>query len=179
MSKFITQQFQWRATSTAEKDVEVKAKRARKSPPDASVDAAKISGYCTEFLVRKLLLGKLAHEPCDIDWASITVTEFTRYCTDQAHALDSCPTEWSAEDLSMFLFGRKGWAIFASYFSCQLKNLLSDPDTRDESEIAEVTEVLASKAWLKACRQRHATVGIAGHPLDLYNSLKSKEDSDF
>ena len=115
----------------------------------------------------------------DIDWASITVTEFARYCPDQADALDSCPTEWSAEDLSMFLFGRKGWAIFASYFSCQLKTLLSDPDTRDESEIAEVTKVLASKAWLKACRQRHATVGIAGHPLDLYNSLKSKEDSDF
>ena len=179
MSKSITQQFQWRATSTAEKDVEVKVKRARKSPPEASLDAARISGYCREFLVRKLLLDKLAHEPCDIDWASITVTEFTRYCPDQAHALDSCPTEWSAEDLSMFLFGRKGWAIFASYFSCQLKTLLSDPDTRDESEIAEVTEVLASDAWLEACRQRHATVGIAGHPLDLYNSLKSKKDSDF
>ena len=99
LSKSITQQFQWRARSTDEKDVEVKVKRARKSPPEASFDAAKISGYCMEFLVRKLFLDKLAHEPCDIDWASITVTEFARYCPDQAHALDSCPTEWSVEDL--------------------------------------------------------------------------------
>jgi len=53
-----------------------------------------------------------------VDWDKMTVDDLSRLFPDQGKHLDDFPEQWSAAQLSKFLFDRADLAIFASCYSC-------------------------------------------------------------
>ena len=143
--------------------------RARLSDEELSAAVPSWEGtyeYCHAFLRRKLILAQmmatLLHQR-RVDWADVTLETIKASPPDQSKVIDMFPRQWSAADLSQFLFERTDWAIFVPLFGCLFKEVCDK--MRVEEQVLE--ELVASPEFGEVAAQHLELHGIAGHPYTL------------
>ena len=89
-------------------------------------------GYVRKCTDRKLMLLVLAAGSTDRGgWSTATAKSLTSLLPDQHEFTSGIPEQWSAAEMSNFLFGREDWAVFASMWAC-LWNEVHDKHEDDE-----------------------------------------------
>ena len=119
------------------------------------------NGYVVTSLVRKVVLALLASGRASADWGSMSKAELEELCCDQHEFLKAFPEEWSAADVSNFVFGRGDWGMFVSLFACLMKDALKKIP---EGESGAALHCLASPTYGRAADEMRAQSGHAVHP---------------
>jgi hypothetical protein len=74
--------------------------------------------YKRHIVMRKIILAMVHHGHVKADWGDMSKNELCSFCCDERGHLAAFPDEWSAEEISEFLFGRGDLAMLASMWSC-------------------------------------------------------------
>ena len=76
------------------------------------------TGYVRKSIARKVAIGLMARGKAWMDWDKTTVADLSRLFPDSGLHLEDFPAQWSAAQLSVFLFDRDDLAVFASCYAC-------------------------------------------------------------
>ncbi len=123
---------------------------------------SKGDGYCAAFLARKLTVGLLAETGTDIDWGVVSLARLRLVSADQSSCLDSFPEDWTAKEVSEFIFGRPDWGIFVSAYNCLW--LEAAAGCRGPQALAKLLDAVASPAFASAVSLFAVGHGVSPHP---------------
>ena len=137
-------------------------KIAQRSPPVLSTLLK--NGYVRKSIVRKCAIGLQLFGKATIDWTQMKVGDLGLMFPDQGKHLEDFPSEWSAAHLSMFLFDRPDWPIFASCFACLWHDVSENYDEelvmaaarsgrleRQARELRKSTGHCCAPCWIVEC----------------------------
>ena len=131
------------------------------------------TGYCIDFLRRKLVSARLLQQNLHkCDWSSVSKDTLQRMSADAKHNLDSIPDTYNASDISCFFTGRADWGCFASVFPCLWGEVADKQSSADDA--ARALSLVKSKDFLRAVQSFRQTEGIAPHPAVAYRILLDK-----
>ena len=121
------------------------------------------SGYCIDFLRRKLVAARLVQQNLhDCDWSPVSKALLQSMSADANKNLQSIPDAWQAREISCFLTGRADWAVFASVFPCLWGEVAEKLSTKDDC--ARVLALVKSQEFLRVVQNFRREHGIAPHP---------------
>ena len=126
--------------------------------------------YGHAFLRRKLVLGELCSTPVadrTINWAEVSLEDIKMCSPDQSEVMDTFPAKWTAEEVSLFCFGRRDWAIFIPLLGC----LFGEVVQKIKAAPDDLVKLVASEAFGEAAKAHHERYGIASHPYTLVTSF--------
>ena len=130
------------------------------------------SGYCIDFLKRKLVAARFVQQNLhDCDWSLVNKASLQSMSADANKHLQSIPDAWRARQISCFLTGRADWALFASVFPCLWEEVADKLSTH--GDCARTLALVKSEAFLRVVQNFRRTHGIAPH---LAVALKIAED---
>ena len=81
------------------------------------------------------------------------------------------PVKWTAEDVSLFCFDRRDWAMFVPLFGC----LFGEVVQKIEAEPDALVKLVGSEAFGKAAKAHHEQYGMAAHPYELVKGFGAPE----
>ena len=87
---------------------------------------------------------------------------------DQSGSLNAFDPNWSAADISNFVFGRPDWGLFVSLFSCVWHDALPDAKGPREALIRDIK----SGAFERAAAAMRSSTGHAAHPAIVVQKLR-------
>ena len=120
------------------------------------------SGYCIDFLRRKLVAARYINQLQECDWSVVSKASLQILSADAQHNLHHIPEAWQAHDISCFFTGRADWALFASVFPCLWGEVAEKLSTKDDS--ARTLALVQSEDFLRVVQNFRRTHGIAPHP---------------
>ena len=125
------------------------------------------SGYCIDFLRRKLVAARLVQQNLhDSDWSLVSKASLQSMSADANNDLQSIPDAWRPSEISCFLTGRADWALFASVFPCLWGEVAEKLSTKEDR--AQAFALIKSKDFLRVVQSFRETEGIAPHPAVAY-----------
>lgn len=123
------------------------------------------SGYCIDFLRRKLVAARLfqqdLHQRGSADWSAVDKPSLQGMSADAKENLEEIPNTWMAHEISSFFTGRTDWGLFASVFPCLWGEVADKLTKRDRSRALEAVK---SQEFLRVVERFHRNEGIAPHP---------------
>ena len=132
------------------------------------------SGYCIDFLTRKLLAARLLQQNLlECDWSLVNKASLQRMSADANQNLEKIPDTYNAREISSFLTGRADWGLFASVFPCLWGEVSEKLSTEDD--LAQALALVKSKDFLRTVQSFRRTTGIAPHPAVAYRILVNEE----
>ena len=138
--------------------------------PFSATDA---SGYCIDFLRRKLVCARLLQQNLhECDWSTVNKASLQTMSADAKENLKAIPDTWRASDISSFFTGRADWGLFASVFPCLWGEVADKLSTEDDR--AGALALVKSKDFLRVVQNFRRTQGIAPHPAVAYRILEAK-----
>ena len=124
------------------------------------------TGYCSDFLVRKMYLGCIASasDGTPQSWENMSLMRLREFCADAREHMSSLPETWTATEASMYVCVRPDWAIFISMYMCLWKEVSDAAEKADTVQetirwIAKNSEELVSTSV--AFKAQH---GFSPHP---------------
>ena len=130
--------------------------------------------YVHSFLRWKLIIGELCSTPvlqrC-MDWSDVSLGDLKIGSLDQDEYLDSFPATWTAEDVSLFSFHRKDWAMFLPLFAC----LFGEVVQKTQADPDALVSLVESEAFGEAAKAHHERYGIGAHPYTLVKGFGAPE----
>ena len=131
------------------------------------------TGYCIDFLRRKLVSARLLQQNLHkCDWSSVSKDTLQRMSCDAKRNLDSIPDTYNASDISFFFTGRADWGCFASVFPCLWGEVADKQSSADDS--ARALSLVKSEDFLRVVQSFRDTNGIPPHPAVAYRILLDK-----
>ena len=132
------------------------------------------TGYCIDFLRRKLVMARLLQQNLHKrDWSSVSKDTLRRMSADAKGNLESIPDTYTASDISCFFTGRPDWGCFASVFPCLWGEVADKQSSADDS--ARALSLVKSEAFLRVVQSFWDTEGIPPHPAVAYKILLDKQ----
>ena len=132
------------------------------------------SGYCIDFLRRKLVgarfLQQNLHERTD--WSAVSKESLQSMSADAKENLKEIPDSWQASQISSFFTGRADWGLFASVYPCLWGEVADKLSTEDDR--AGALALAKSKDFLRVVQDFRRTEGIAPHPAVAYRILEAE-----
>lgn len=113
--------------------------------------------------VLKLTLACLIHGGNCVDWTLISLAVLRTMCPDQDRFLESFPVNWTAADVSNFIFHRPDWGVFVGMFGTLWKSVCDSFPHSAASLLATV----ASPNFAAAARDAKALTGLPLTPLEV------------
>ena len=127
------------------------------------------SGYCIDFLRRKLVAARYINQLQECDWSVVSKASLQTMSADAQHNLHHIPEAWRAHDISCFFTGRADWALFASMFPCLWGEVADRLSTK--AKAAQALELVKSNKFLQVLQQFRRNHGIAPHPAVAYQLM--------
>ena len=130
--------------------------------------------YVHSFLRRKFIIGELCSTPVSercVNWADVSLQDLKMGSPDQHEYLDTFPPTWTAEDVSLFCFNRKDWAMFLPLFAC----LFGEVVQRTQANPDALVKLVESEAFGRAAKAHHERYGIGSHPYALVKGFGAPE----
>ena len=128
------------------------------------------SGYCIDFLRRKLVAARYINQHLqECDWSVVSKASLQTMSADAHQNLHHIPEAWRAHDISCFFTGRADWALFASMFPCLWGEVADRLSTK--AEAAQALELVKSNKFLQVLQQFRRNHGIAPHPAVAYQLM--------
>ena len=135
---------------------------------------ADASGYCIDFLTRKLVAARLLQQNLhECDWSPVDKASLQSMSADAKGNLEMIPDKWRASEISSFLTGRADWGLFASVFPCLWGEVAEKLSTEDDR--ARALALVKSKDFLRTVQSFRRTTGIAPHPAVAYRISVDEE----
>ena len=132
------------------------------------------SGYCIDFLTRKLVAARLLQQNLlECDWSLVNKASLQSMSADAKENLEKIPDTYNAREISSFLTGRADWGLFASVFPCLWGEVTEKLSTEDDR--ARALALVKSKDFLHTVQSFRRTKGIAPHPAVAYRILVDEE----
>ena len=132
------------------------------------------SGYCIDFLTRKLVAARLLQQNLlQCDWSFVNKASLQSMSADAKNNLEKIPDWYNAREISSFLTGRADWGLFASVFPCLWGEVTEKLSTEDDR--ARALALVKSKDFLLTVQSFRPTKGIAPHPAVAYGILEKKQ----
>ena len=133
--------------------------------------------YFTGFVTRKFLILEFAIEESlrQMKWETVSLEMLRTISPDQIGALNGLPVDWNAAHLSLFLFGRSDWALFATCFPC-LYHEVSQKYMAHNSKM--LMNLVASTRWTDAAKNFVSVHHRVGHPTLIINQLQLSFDDE-
>ena len=78
---------------------------------------------------------------------------------------------WTAEDVSLFSFHRKDWAMFLPLFAC----LFGEVVQKTQADPDALVSLVESEAFGEAAKAHHERYGIGAHPYTLVKGFGAPE----
>ena len=139
--------------------------------PFSSGDA---SGYCIDFLKRKLVAARLIQRSMhEYDWSLVTKASLQSMSADAKQNLQHIPDTWRANQISSFLTGRADWCLFACVFPCHWGEVAETLSTKKDQ--AQALALVKSEDFLRVVQTFRRTEGIAPHPAVAYRIAVAEE----
>ena len=132
------------------------------------------SGYCIDFLQRKLVLARFLQQKLhesECDWSTVSKASLQSMSADAKENLEEVPDAWQASQISTFFTGRTDWALLASVYPCLWGEVADKLSTKDDRARALV--LVKSKDFLRVVQNFRITQGIAPHPAVAYKILEA------
>jgi len=132
------------------------------------------SGYCIDFLQRKLVLARFLQQKLhesECDWSTVSKASLQSMSADAKENLEEVPDAWQASQISTFFTGRTDWALLASVYPCLWGEVADKLSTKDDRARALV--LVKSKDFLRVVQNFRRTEGIAPHPAVAYKILEA------
>ena len=166
-----------------------KARRVRQSAAggDDSATAESTDGkYILDFISRKLILGLNVTNIIDVDWEGVDMETLMLLSADMTGFLGSVDKSWSAATLSGFLFGRRDWALFASMYTCLMKDYTDNIFEKElakkpwrkkavEQEREDLLTRLSKGSYLNEAREFKASHGVTPCPFYCLTALAKRD----
>jgi hypothetical protein len=135
---------------------------------------ADASGYCIDFLRRKLVAARLHQQNLhECDWSLVNKASLQSMSADAKGNLEMIPDRWRASEISSFLTGRADWGLFASVFPCLWGEVAEKLSTEDDR--ARALALVKSKDFLRVVQSFRRSEGIAPHPAVAYGIAVAEE----
>ena len=132
--------------------------------PFSDVDA---SGYCIDFLIRKLVAARVLQQNLlECDWSLVDKASLQSMSADAKKNLEEIPDTFNAREISCFFTGGADWGLFASVFPCLWAEVAEKLSTKDDR--ARALAIVKSKGFLDTVQSFRRTEGIAPHPAVAY-----------
>ena len=132
------------------------------------------SGYCIDFLRRKLVAARYINQHLhECDWSVVSKASLQTISADAQQNLHHIPEAWQAHDISCFFTGRADWALFASVFPCLWGEVADKLSTEDDR--AQALALVQSRDFLRVVQGFRRTEGIAPHPAVAYRILLDEQ----
>jgi len=133
------------------------------------------SGYCIDFLLRKLVMARLLLQQNmhEFDWSTVSKASLQAMSADAKENLAQVPDAWKASEISFFFTGRADWALLASVYPCLWGEVADKLSTNDERDRA--VRLVKSQEFLRVVQNFRVTEGIAPHPAVAYKIMNDKE----
>ena len=119
--------------------------------------------YGHSFLRRKLILGELCSTPVSdrcVNWAAVSLEDLNMCSPDQCQVMGAFPVKWTAEDVSLFCFDRRDWAMCVPLFGC----LFGEVTQTIEAKPDALVKLVESEAFGQAAKAHHAQYDMAAPP---------------
>ena len=81
------------------------------------------------------------------------------------------PVKWTAEDVSLFCFDRRGWAMLVPLFGW----LFGEVTQKIEAKPDALVKFVESVAFGNAAKAHHGTYDMAAHPYELVKGFGAPE----
>ena len=135
------------------------------------------SGYCIDFLRRKLVAARVLQQNLHVegDWGTVNKASLQSMSADAKENLEEIPDNWRASEISYFFTGRPNWRLFASVYPC-LWGEVAD-NLRAEEDRARALAQVKSKDFLRVVEGFRRAEGIAPHPAVAYRMLEAENQS--
>ena len=131
------------------------------------------SGYCIDFLKRKLVIARLFRQNLqESDWSTVSKASLQSMSADAKENLEDVPDAWGASQISSFFTGRADWGLFASVYPCLWGEVADKLSTEDDR--ARALALVKSKDFLRVVHAFRRTEGIAPHPAVAYRILEDQ-----
>ena len=85
--------------------------------------------------------------------------------------MDTFPVGWTAEDLSLFCFGRRDWAMCVLLFGCLFGEVTQKIGAKPDA----LVKLVESEAFGEAAKAHHEQYDIASHPYELVKGFGAPE----
>ena len=91
------------------------------------------TGYCSDFLVRKMYLGCIASasDGTPQSWENVSLMRLREFCADAREHMSSLPETWTAAEASTYMCMRPDWAMFISMYMCLWKEVSDAAEKAD------------------------------------------------
>ena len=107
------------------------------------------SGYCIDFLRRKLVAARLLQQNLhECDWSTVDKASLQGMSADAKANLEEITDTWRASEISSFFTGRADWGLFASVFPCLWGEVADKLSTEDDR--ARALALVKSKGFRRA-----------------------------
>ena len=131
------------------------------------------SGYCIDFLRRKLVAARLLQQNLhECDWSTVDKASLQGMSADAKENLEEITDTWRASEISSFFTGRADWGLFASVFPCLWGEVADKLSTEDDR--ARALALVKSKGFLRVVQGFRRTEGFAPHPAVAYRILEAE-----
>ena len=132
------------------------------------------SGYCIDFLRRKLVAARLLQQNLhERDWSHVDKATLQSMSADAKKNLEKIPDTWRANEISSFLTGRADWGVFASVFPCLWGEVAQKLTTEDDR--ARALALVKSKDFLRVVQRFRQKLGYRPHPAVAYKMLVAEQ----
>ena len=132
------------------------------------------SGYCIDFLRRKLVAARLLQQNLhECDWSTVDKASLQGMSADAKANLEEITDTWRASEISSFFTGRADWGLFASVFPCLWGEVADKLSTEDDR--ARALALVKSKDFLRVVQSFRRSEGIAPHPAVAYGIAVAEE----
>ena len=125
------------------------------------------SGYCIDFLIRKLVAARIFRQKLhNCDWSCVDKASLQSMSADAKKNLEHIPDSCNARDISCILTGHANWGLFASMFPCLWGEVADKLSTKDD--LTKALKIVQSQDFLRTVQSYRKTNGIAPHPAVAY-----------
>ena len=132
------------------------------------------SGYCIDFLRRKLVAARLLQQNLhECDWSPVNKASLQSMSADAKKNLEDIPDTYNAREISLLFTGRADWGLFASVFPCLWGEVAEKLSTEDDR--ARALALVKSKDFLRVVQSFRRREGIAPHPAVAYGIAVGEE----
>ena len=132
------------------------------------------TGYCIDFLRRKLVAARILQQNLHkCDWSPVSKASLQDMSADAKKNLEHIPDTYTASEISSFFTGRADWGLFASVFPCLWGEVAENLSTEDDR--ARALSLVKSTDFLHVVQNFRRTEGIAPHPAVAYRILLDEQ----